>query len=363
MSEAKNEEKLPTFALPGRLGNPDAAINNDPRVDPRLVALLTPLQLAGRAPTSKLLYPSTDWDTICSAHESMGPMFDGLFTMLAKDLPAIGGIEEKTETVKGVDGNDIKLFITSPKGLDADLPCVVHCHGGGMALLSAEGKLYTQWRQELASRGLVVVGVEFRNSTIKPFPAGLNDCISAVDWIHENKKSLHVSTIVTHGESGGGNLCIATALSLHKKDETKISGVFSYCPYISRLYHRPDEAKELQSLWENNGYFLEMEGTAVTASIYDRLDEKTMRNPLAWPYWATTDDLKGMPPVCVVVDECDPLRDEGLAFARNCRAAGVGGTTSMLAGTIHGAAIVGQGAISEVSRSMLDSIASFCKSL
>ena len=46
----------------------------------------------------------------------------------------------------------------------------------------------------------------------KPFPAGVNDCISAVRWVMENKSALQVTTVCTTGESGGGNLCISSAV-------------------------------------------------------------------------------------------------------------------------------------------------------
>ena len=63
---------------------------------------------------------------------------------------------------------------------------VLHIHGGGMVILSAAGPLYTRWREALAASGMVVVGVEFRNAAgalgSHPFPAGLNDCSSALAW-------------------------------------------------------------------------------------------------------------------------------------------------------------------------------------
>ena len=82
-----------------------------------------------------------------------------------------------------------------------------------MVLLGATGALATRWRDELCSVGMVVVGVEFRNGGGKlgnhPFPAGLNDCMSGLQWTFNNKAALRISTIVVSGESGGGNLTLA----------------------------------------------------------------------------------------------------------------------------------------------------------
>ena len=73
-------------------------------------------------------------------------------------------------------------------------PCIVHIHGGGMVLLAAADPDFIRWRDSLADMGVVVIGVEFRNGGGRlgnyPFPSGLNDCVSAVRWVHRNKESL-----------------------------------------------------------------------------------------------------------------------------------------------------------------------------
>ena len=68
----------------------------------------------------------------------------------------------------------------------------------------------SRWREHLAATGLVVVGVEFRNSAgklgVHPYPAGLNDCAAAIRWVAANRADLGVSHLIVSGESGGGNL-------------------------------------------------------------------------------------------------------------------------------------------------------------
>ncbi|GIS21067.1 MAG: hypothetical protein CM15mP120_29830 [Pseudomonadota bacterium] len=65
--------------------------------------------------------------------------------------------------IKGVDDNDITLYIHQPADRAGPLPCLVHTHGGGMVLMTAADPVFVRWRNTLASMGLVVVGVEFRN--------------------------------------------------------------------------------------------------------------------------------------------------------------------------------------------------------
>ena len=92
-----------------------------------------------------------------------------------------------------------------------------------MVIMSAADTPYVRWRDELAAMGMVVVGVEFRNGAGKlgnhPFPAGLNDCMSGLQWTFDNKTELGISRIVVSGESGGGNLSLAMSLKAKKDDK------------------------------------------------------------------------------------------------------------------------------------------------
>merc|ERR1712048_1068438 len=92
------------------------------------------------------------------------------------------------------------------------------------------------------------------------------------------------------------------------------------CPYIYGNYGV--RLPSLSSLTENDGYFINVDMTAVMATMYDP-SGKNAQNPLAWPYYATEMDVSGLPPVTVSVNELDPLRDEGLAFFRTLVKAGV----------------------------------------
>ena len=170
---------------------------------------------------------------------------------------------------------------------------------------------------------MLVVGVEFRNSAGKlgnhPFPAGLNDCMSGLQWTFDNKDALGISKIVVSGESGGGNLSLAVTLQ-SKQDgkHEQVDGTYALCPYISNAWAVKSPA--LPSLYENDFYMIDCSLGAALAVTYDPLHENE-NNPLCWPYVAGPEDLQGLNPHVISVNELDPIRDEGLAYYRKLAAA------------------------------------------
>ena len=147
----------------GRLANPDCTLGTDPRSDPRMIAALAPFGLDGRFPLP-LVTPDSPLDDPLTFGAQAEELTGEVLTALAQPAPAPDGVSAETVTISGDDGNDVTLYISRPTTSPSTLPCVVHLHGGGMAFLSATDTGYVCWRDNLAATGLVVVGVEFRNS-------------------------------------------------------------------------------------------------------------------------------------------------------------------------------------------------------
>jgi acetyl esterase len=275
-------------------------------------------------------------------------------------------IDLETVTIKGVDDNDIELMIRRPKNSDNQkLPCICHVHGGGMVMLSAKDAIFVHIASALAARGAIVVQIEFRNAAGKsgnhPFPAGLNDCVSAIEWVAEH---LNYSALLMYGDSGGANLSIASALKLKQdnKSNAQLDGIIAFCPYISNAYHINPKQGQLASLVENDDYIFKSSVTAIMASIYT-LDEKDQRNPLAWPLHATMEQLQGLPPHLISLNELDPMRDEGKAFHKKLVEAGVPSTCLIVAGTTHGADLLFPKVIPELFDASMRNVISFARSV
>ncbi len=351
-------------ALPGRLGTPNLDLRDDPRADPRMVAAMAPIGL-DVAPEPSPVTAATPIAELVDYTMLAEAGFEALGGILCVNTAPTAGVSSYDETITGIDGNDITLFIHRPDESDGPIPCVVHTHGGGMAILSATGDSYVRWRDDLAATGMVVVGVEFRNAGGKlgphPFPAGLNDCASATRWVIANREVLGVSKVIISGESGGGNLSIASALKA-KQDGwiDEIDGVYAQCPYISGAY--ADPPAELTSLFENDNYFLNVENMGALARTYDPAGTNAT-NPLAWPMHAANDDLVGLPPHVISVNQLDPLRDEGLVYFRKLLDAGVSAVSRTVNGTCHAGDCLFLDAMPDVWHATIRDIKGFADSL
>jgi acetyl esterase/lipase len=317
-------------------------LESDPRIDPRIKAMLSMLPDAEAVDTEsreQLLAEAASPEGVAE-----NEMVESFMDMGGNEevAPSVGLRFTTEDIVSSPDGNTIKLQIIRPDN-DKTLACVYYIHGGGMASLSSFLGNYRAWGRIIASKGVVVVMVEFRNSLVPsavpevaPYPAGLNDCVSGLKWTVANasKHGIDPSRIVISGESGGGNLTLATGLKLKREgDLGLVKGLYALCPYIAGSW--PDA--RYPSSVENNGILLNLHSNH-GAMAYG-IEAFKNSDPLAWPGFATKDDVTGFPPTVISVNECDPLRDEGIAFYRLLLSAGVGARGRTVLGTSHGTEI------------------------
>ena len=320
------------------LEHPISKITDDPRIDPRIKAFFgdftsSPSDVANR----EELLALANSPAAAAATARMQALWDQY------DMEAIApshGFTERTVTFSSQpDGNEIPILLIRPEG-DEALPCVYAIHGGGMSAGTCFDDRSRAWARLLARHGVAVAAVEFRNSIVPsvttevaPYPAGLNDCVSGLRWVvdHADELGVDTSRIVVAGASGGGNLTLALGLRLNREGDTDlVSGLYALCPYIAGSWPRDD----LPSSIENNGILLDLHNNNGAMSY--GIEEFEAQNPLAWPGFATEADVRGFPPTVISVNECDPLRDEGIEFYRLLLRAGVPARCRQVMGTIHG---------------------------
>jgi acetyl esterase len=338
-------------------------IDEDPRIDPRIKALMGSFDeqiLDDVIDREQLLKEASTPEALAMA-EQMTAMLD---LVDSEDIAPSAGLDIRTIDIQSQpDGNTIKIQFIRPQS-DAPLPCVYYIHGGGMAAMSCYLGMYRSWGRIIANQGVAVAMVDFRNCVspssvpeVEPFPAGLNDCVSGLKWVHSNAGELGIDAdhIIVAGESGGGNLTLATGLKLKQDgDLGLIRGLYAMCPYIAGSW--PQD--RFPSSIENEGILIHLHNNR--GAVGYGIDALEAGNPLAWPSFATEDDVRGLVPTVVSVNECDPLRDEGIEFYRLLIRSGVSARCRQVMGTIHGTEIFSI-ACPDISYETADSIARFCR--
>ena len=339
-------------------------LSEDPRIDPRIKAIFAAMPETpnpGDATSREELLEAANSEEAKAASAGMEQFLAMCDT---EEIAPSAGLSTQTKTFESApDGNTIKVQYIRPDNAEV-LPCVYYIHGGGMQSMSCFMGNYRAWGRIIAAHGVAVAMVDFRNALtpssapeVLPYPAGLNDCVSGVHWLVANADALGVDAdrVVIAGESGGGNLTLATGLRLLKDgDIGLVHGLYALCPYIAGRWPTPENP----SSTENNGILLDLHNNR-GAMAYG-IDELDAENPLAWPGFATEDDVRGLPPVVISVNECDPLRDEGINFYRLLLRAGVAAQCRQVMGTIHGTEIFPM-TCPEISRETARSLADFCR--
>jgi acetyl esterase/lipase len=338
-------------------------IAQDPRIDPRIKALFGAFEMPGGSDVEsrEALLESAGSEEAQAAQAALKMLLDACDN---EEVAPSEGLEIKDyEFVSAPDGNTARIQFIRPTSSET-LPCVYYIHGGGMASLSCYYGNYRAWGKIIAAQGVAVAMVEFRNAVtpsalpeVAPYPAGLNDCVSGLKWVasQADELGIDVGRIIVAGESGGGNLTLATGLRLKQEGALDlIQGLYALCPYIAGSWPLPENP----SSQENNGILLDLHNNH--GAMGYGIEEFEKRNPLAWPGFATEEDVRGLVPTVISVNECDPLRDEGVNFYRLLVRAGVSARCRQVMGTVHGTEIFPI-ACPEISRDTAVSLVDFCK--
>ena len=336
-------------------------IQNDRRLDPRIKALLefVPAIPPSTATTREELIAAANTPEALQGAEDFRQLMAACDTEEA--APSEGLVVSMDSFVVEPDGHRVNLQIIRPAGGDV-VACVYYIHGGGMTNLSCFDGMYRGWGKLVAANGVAVVMVDFRNAIsassvpeVAPYPAGLDDCVAGFHWTVDHADELHIdpARIVVAGESGGGNLTLATGMRLLREGSIdQVHGLYALCPYIAGEW--PQE--RLPSSTDNNGILLDLHSTQ--GALAYGIEAFEARDPLAWPLFATVEDVTGLPPVVISVNECDPLRDEGIEFYRLLLEAGQPARCRQVMGTMHGTEIFTV-ACPEISRDTARDLAAF----
>lgn len=242
--------------------------------------------------------------------------------------PDLTGVRVDDRRVPGPPGApDVPVRIFSPPQDGAGRPGVLDIHGGGFAMGSValdDGANAAIVREV----GAVVVSVEYRLVPEHPFPAPAEDCYAALAWFAEHAVELGVdpARIAVLGDSAGGGLAATTALLARDRGGPALAMQVLLEPELDDRLETPSMRAGTDTVgWRYSQAVLSWRyylGGAETPPLH------------AAP--ARTEDLSGLPPTYLTVNELDCLRDEGLDYARRLLEAGVSIELHCWPGTFHG---------------------------
>jgi acetyl esterase len=212
----------------------------------------------------------------------------------------------------------VRLFDAAPAR--APGPVILFFHGGGFVMgdIDTHAPLAAEIARQL---DLPVLSVDYRLAPEHPWPAAPEDCEAAARWLADDGMA---TGLVVMGDSAGGTLATVTAMRL-RDDPAAV-------PVIAQglLYPATDMGRAHPSLRDfAEGYFL----TRAMLDWFVACYAADLGDIRAAPMRG---DLANMPPAVIVTAECDPIRDQGRAYAAALARAGVAVSFREARGTIHG---------------------------
>jgi epsilon-lactone hydrolase len=249
------------------------------------------LTVAGEALLDRVRPVLRDVDAAVSAAQSVGGelvgrvarLWEPLVEAAAKDADLeelrmayekmLANFEPPPEvTVRAVNANGVSSLLVSPR--PDDPPTLLHLHGGGYMIGSAFGYRPLAGALALAAdTGSLVL--DYRLAPEHPFPAAIEDTVSAYGWMLE--RGVEAKQVIICGDSSGGGLAVSTLLTLRERGLPMPGGAILMCPWV-------DLALTLR----------DTEGVRRSAAAY--LGEHPGDDPIASPLGA---DLTGLPPLLI----------------------------------------------------------------
>ncbi|MBR6790733.1 MAG: alpha/beta hydrolase [Oscillospiraceae bacterium] len=214
-------------------------------------------------------------------------------------------------------GHSVPVRIHEPKEFRSE-QVILFFHGGGWATENID--TYHRICESLADRlGRAVLSVDYRLAPEHPFPAGLEDCYAAAEYLFRWAPflGLRPEDIVLMGDSAGGNLAAAVSLMARNKKQFSVKRQILIYPAVSGDY---SEDSAFLSVRENGeDYILTSKRLQEYLQMYIR-DPEDLKDPYVAPL--LTVDLSGQPDTLIVTAQYDPLRDEGEAYGERLKEAG-----------------------------------------
>ena len=188
---------------------------------------------------------------------------------------------------------------------------ILYLHGGGYMEGSLTSHQDLAMRIGRASKARILL-IDYRLAPEAPFPAAVNDAVSAYKWLI-NDQEIPPSKIIIGGDSAGGGLTVATLLQLKQMNEKLPAASICLSPWTD-LAMEGDSVKNNA----NSAKFLKSYDLYFMASLY--IQDHNPKNPFISPLYG---DLSGLPPLLIHVGAAELILDDSLRLAERVKKAGV----------------------------------------
>lgn len=252
------------------------------------------------------------------------------------------GVSVSHRSAASPDGPDVEVVVFEPADrAPGPIPAIAYFHGGGFVFGDANTDVRTP-AALAAELGVIVASVNYRLAPECPFPAPLDDCLAAVTWLaDDNGLDVDRDRIAVAGISAGAGLAASVALKARDIGGPAIVFQALDSPVLDDRLSTASMTEYVDTpLWS-------LTNAVESWKHYLGADaDRDATSPYAAP--ARAADLSDLPPAYISVSAYDPLRDEGIDYARRLLHAGVPTELHLYPGTFHGSAGVFPG--TEISR-------------
>jgi len=256
--------------------------------------------------------------------------YDHFADLKIASFPSFEGVEIEEINLTGYDGKHLSIRVYKPVGAVEKLPAFLWIHGGGFIIGRAiqDDPLACNYAKNL---NCVVISVDYRLAPEFPFPAGLEDCYTALKWTYDKAGDIGVDPmrIAIGGMSAGAGL--AAGLAQMARDRNEVPIIFQLLGYPMLDDRNIEQIDDM---------------------AFDTIPWTRAKNLFAWkayldaepgtdetPLYAAavrTENLSDLPPAYIYIGDLDLFLAENLEYARRLIEAGVPTEIHVYKNAIHG---------------------------
>ncbi|WP_062344079.1 alpha/beta hydrolase [Novosphingobium sp. CCH12-A3] len=273
-------------------------------------------------------------ETLPAMRAALEPLMKGA---PVPDLP----VERREIYIPSPEGHEVRAIVLQPTGLTGVVPALLHIHGGAY-IIGMPDMNVPELMDTAHQLGIVILSVDYRLAPEYPFPAGIEDCYTALGYLHHNAATLGIdpARIAVMGESAGGGLAASLALLARDRGEFALTFQLLDAPMIDdRTCVRPRNPVTGEFIF----------GPSDNHFGWSCLLNAEPGNPGVSPYAAAAREttLEGLPPALIATGALDLFLDENVDYAMRLIAAGVATELHVYPGCPHGYAIAADASVSK----------------